>query len=355
MTALSLRGALPLVALALASCQTPLPAPNDAATSSDAAPDVDPAYAPLRYTPMGCTHTVRTEDGTAGNYRDQPMFGAMPTPTAVHVNWPADPATTAAFLWNTDQDTRASTVQYGTSRMTLDRTATGHVSTGASGAAQVTAHEVHVCGLTPDTTYYYRVGGEGHWSAVQSFKTAPAPGARDYDVNFAVSGDSRDDFRVLRAVQERMLSTLPPRGSPTSRCSPATRCSSARCRSRGRRWFEGVDAHPGADALRDGARQPRGAVGQLPHAVCAPSSGARRARRALLLVRLRARALRGDQRHALPRRLRGRPAGHAARVATRRPHGPPRAAPRSRVPCIVAVHHKAGPSARRTTSTTPTR
>lgn len=206
MTALSLRGALPLVALAIASCQTPLPAPGDAATTTDAAPDVDPAYAPLRYTPMGCAHTVRTEDGTAGNYRDQPMFGAMPTPTAVHVNWPADPSTTAAFLWNTDQDTRASTVQYGTSRMTLDRTATGHVSTGASGAAQVTTHEVHVCGLTPDTTYYYRVGGEGHWSEVQTFKTGPAPGRTDYDVNFAVTGDSRDSMAVWRMVQERMVS-----------------------------------------------------------------------------------------------------------------------------------------------------
>ncbi len=195
--------------LTLGACQTPLPAPHDDASSDggDATDDVDPAYAPLRYTPMGCSHTVRSEQNAYLNYRDdRTTFGANPAPTAVHVTWPADPATTIAALWNTDMETRASVMQYGTSRDALTQTVTGHVSTGASGAAQVTVHEVHVCGLTPDTTYYYRVGGDGHWSAVQTFKTAPAPGQSSYDVNFAVTGDSRDSFAVWRMVQERMRS-----------------------------------------------------------------------------------------------------------------------------------------------------
>jgi hypothetical protein len=209
----TLRFALPLLA-ALGACQTPVPAATDAATANDAAggdaaadAGKDPTFAALRYTPTGCAHSVRTEQGSYMNYRDdRTTFGPMATPSAVHVSWPAEPSSTIAFLWNTDSETHASVVQYGTSRMMLDRTATGHVSTGASGAAQITAHEVHVCGLTPDTTYYYRVGGEGHWSEVQSFKSAPAPGRTDYDVNFAVTGDSRDSFAVWRMVQERMQS-----------------------------------------------------------------------------------------------------------------------------------------------------
>ena len=165
----TLRFALHLLA-ALGACQTPVPAATDAATANDAAggdaaadAGTDPTFAALRYTPTGCAHSVRTEQGSYMNYRDdRTTFGAMATPTAVHVSWPAEPSSTIAFLWNTDSETHASVVQFGTSRMMLDRTATGHVSTGASGAAQLTTHEAHVCGLTPDTTYYYRVGGEGH-------------------------------------------------------------------------------------------------------------------------------------------------------------------------------------------------
>jgi hypothetical protein len=64
-------------------------------------------------------------------------------------------------------------------------------------------HEVHVCGLTPGTTYTYEVGGgsgDGVWSAPQQFTTLPASGA----ITIGVSGDSRDSASVFQMVQERM-------------------------------------------------------------------------------------------------------------------------------------------------------
>lgn len=206
-----MRRILPLLAL-VSACQTPL------APESDAGPrDVPDAgaeagatgEATLRYQPAGCAHTVHTSDGTRGNFRDDTAtFGADPTPRAVHVTWAADPSTTIAALWRTDRDTRATVLQIGTAMDRLDRTVTGHVSTGSTGVNAVTMHEVHVCGLTPDTTYYYRVGGEGHWSPVQSFKTAPAPGQSDYDVNFVVNGDSRDNVVTWGMVQQQILRTM---------------------------------------------------------------------------------------------------------------------------------------------------
>jgi hypothetical protein len=70
---------------------------------------------------------------------------------------------------------------------------------------------------------------------VQRFKTAPAPGRTDYDVNFAVSGDSRDNFTTWRQVQERVLRMG---GSqPDFRSSPETPCSSA-APGRVGQWFE---------------------------------------------------------------------------------------------------------------------
>ncbi len=181
--------------------------------SNDGADDSPPrdsgiSTTPLRYMPAGCRHMLSTAPATRNNRMgDATTFGPMPEPRNVHVTWPTnDPATTIAALWATDAGTLATTMRYGTDRAALAMTATGHVSTGGLAGNEVTMHEVHVCGLRPATTYYYQVGGEGHWSEVQSFVTAPAPGGTGYDVTFSVAGDSRDDVGVWRAVQERMHS-----------------------------------------------------------------------------------------------------------------------------------------------------
>ncbi len=198
----------------LLACESDPSTPADASAAADA-PAADAvadvaADAPAtrhQYTPEGCGYMVWTPDSlTDYALGDTSTFGADPAPRDVHVTWPSSPDRAAAVLWRTDAGTRASVMQYGTSRDALGRTATGHAMTSRTTFGELTEHEVHVCGLEPDTTYYYRVGGEGHWSEVQRFKTAPAPGQSSYDVNFAVSGDSRDDFRVWRMIQERMLS-----------------------------------------------------------------------------------------------------------------------------------------------------
>jgi hypothetical protein len=213
------------VVLALAAvvpaCSNPpaLPDVADANVDAPAAEDV-PAVdapnprAPLSYRPAGCGYDVTTTPGTTNNRMgDDATFGAMATPRSVHVNWASDPSTTAAVLWSTDAATLATVVEYGTSMTTLDRTARGHVSTAGSALGSVTVHEVHLCGLRPDTTYYYRVGGPGHFSPVYHFKTAPTPGGSEYDVNFVVVGDSRPDAadpsnfpRDWRMIQQRIAS-----------------------------------------------------------------------------------------------------------------------------------------------------
>lgn len=118
-------------------------------------------------------------------------FGAAPTPTRVHLSWVGEPSTTMAFVWLTDTATFASEVQVGAD------TSYGLTTAGASfvllnGEDFGRVHEVRVCGLTPATTYHYRVGGEGHWSDDQTFRTAPEPGSTA-PFRFVVAGDSRDN------------------------------------------------------------------------------------------------------------------------------------------------------------------
>lgn len=217
----TMRNHLPLVGLfsLLGACQETLstdPADSGArdtgiATDRPVTPTDGASAETPAYTPMGCTHRVTSLTGTIDNYLgDRTVFGPAPEPRAVHVSWPADPATAVAFLWQTDGATRATVVQYGTDPAALTQTAVGSVSTGGSGSNEVTMHETHVCGLTPDTTYHYRVGGEGHWSVVQHFKTAPAAGRTDYDVNFVVSGDARDNTTIWGQVQSRVVMGMQP-------------------------------------------------------------------------------------------------------------------------------------------------
>jgi hypothetical protein len=200
--------------LSLAACNDAAPAtadagslaatPTDAAAATDVAIAADASLAPedvpaperFSYVPMGCTHRVRAPLGSTNNSRDdRTTFGAAPDPRDVHVNWPADPSSTIAFLWQTDPGTRATVVQYGTEPHGPRPDRGRQREHRRASLAEVTIHEVHVCGLRPDTTYHYRVGGEGHWSAVQRFKTAPAPGRTDYDVQL------RRGRRLARQLQ----------------------------------------------------------------------------------------------------------------------------------------------------------
>ncbi len=121
-------------------------------------------------------------------------FGADPTPTHVRLHWPSsDPSRSAAMLWRTDLDTQASVVAFGTSADALDQRVEGYSFTfGSSDDARM--HEVRLCGLLePETTWYYRVGGDGHWSDTHSFTTPAAAGEGD-SLRIGMVGDSRGGY-----------------------------------------------------------------------------------------------------------------------------------------------------------------
>ncbi|MDP2317060.1 MAG: fibronectin type III domain-containing protein [Pseudomonadota bacterium] len=134
-------------------------------------------------------------------------FGAAPEPFHAHLSWADDPSTTLAVLWRTDADTLATQVEYG-----ID-TSYGGTANGASffvGADGTNGrvHEAHLCDLTPGTTYHYRVGGEGHWSADKTFTTAPPPGTAA-PFRFAISGDSRDNQETWGLILDAMETHAP--------------------------------------------------------------------------------------------------------------------------------------------------
>ena len=175
----------------------------------------------FKYTPQGCTYSVQPPEslGLQDLALDEAVAypaGQDGTPARVRIGLgapsPADPSTTAAITWETLGTVRGAKVRFGTSAAALNDVRGGYSwttppPTVGFGTTEdpVHEHEVHLCGLTPATTYYYQVGGGAAgsevWSKTQSFTTAPAAGGT---ISIGVSGDARDDKNVFQLVQMRM-------------------------------------------------------------------------------------------------------------------------------------------------------
>lgn len=160
--------------------------------------------------PYSCAYGVPGADFMLEFTAGTPVVAATPNIRRVRVgiggsqrndaNKP-DPSKSFAVAWQTDDGTLASEVSFGKdpdpSKWAKDARVAGYTWKTPEGSlnpgGDQRMHEVHVCNLEPDTTYYYRVGGgpEGSeaWGEVHGFRTAPPPGAGEIKV--AVTGDSR--------------------------------------------------------------------------------------------------------------------------------------------------------------------
>lgn len=142
------------------------------------------------YQPHFCAHTVTHPDAIRDVRPSCGAAGEQAEVRGLRVTFPdLDPSRNVAIGWTTGDDTRVSEVHLGDHPDRLDRVYRGHSFTWSSLAGRV-QHEVHLCGLAPGRTYYYRAGGEGAFSEVASFSTAPPRGS-DEELVFGVTGDTR--------------------------------------------------------------------------------------------------------------------------------------------------------------------
>lgn len=243
-----MRNIFPLLALCLAAtlsplaCQdnsdapaTPTPTPTTSATPTPT-PTTMPTTDPPGKTVLAssCKYQVAPrpeytevfmpktpEEALGGSTTEQPNIRRVRLGLGGNVRPDAsdrpDPSTSVAIAWETDEKVTASLVEYGTSEdpKSWDQRVYGFSyvvappdkGLGKSNLPQQ-LHEVHLCGLSPSTTYYYRVGGgpkgQEVWSEVLSFRTTPAADA-DEEVTIAVTGDSRgNNNNAWQILQERL-------------------------------------------------------------------------------------------------------------------------------------------------------
>jgi hypothetical protein len=165
-----------------------------------------------------CGYDVTTRYSATAPVVGTPVFGDDPTPRVVHLGLQGDARDSVVIQWRTvDETTRASTVELGEGTA-LDQTIEGltymYISGFNGNDGTVRMHEAHLCGLSPDTTYSYRVGGvDGdveHWSPTYQFRTAPDPATQpDAEITLAFVGDSRDGYDIWAALVAEMQARDP--------------------------------------------------------------------------------------------------------------------------------------------------
>jgi hypothetical protein len=164
--------------------------------------------------PAGCPSTVPVAVGVMGAAWGAETYGATDkSPHAVHTSFRFDTSSSFAVIWETDSATQATYVAYGTSPTKLDHFVQGVTfsdppNTSVPLAYPLLAHEVHVCGLQPNTTYYFAVGGDGWYGNVYPVVTAPPVAAPDA-IRFVAMGDS-NAFYSLYAQLEATVSAYAP-------------------------------------------------------------------------------------------------------------------------------------------------
>ncbi len=138
---------------------------------------------------------------------DQDVWGANPAPVRPRISVPSyDPSRGLSVLWQTDLDTLSTQIQLGRvldGELEEPKTYVGGSFVMGSSGNEVRNHEVKLCrGLRPNTTYRYRMGGEGNWSDWYEYTMPGEPGSFS-QFRVAVIGDSRggyDDWARLMAL-----------------------------------------------------------------------------------------------------------------------------------------------------------
>ncbi len=158
------------------------------------------------------THLGNQERDEFRSFPEERVLGDSPTPQWIRLSWRSEPAISMTVTWTT-RDSSAETMTRSTV-LRVSRNAdmsnyieiSGQNSGAMVGSARTlpynsawkTVHEAEICGLDPDTRYYYQVGGIGAdgrevFSSTYHFRTAPDPRQTPdrFDFTFVVLGDSR--------------------------------------------------------------------------------------------------------------------------------------------------------------------
>ncbi len=138
-------------------------------------------------------------------------FAPSPVPSRIVLNPTATPATSQFVTWRTDEATTQGKAEIapaaGGGATTVSST-TGQPVDFENWPYRSIHHSATFTGLSPDTAYRYRVGGDGGWSPWMQFRTARADGAKPWKLLYF--GDAQNGLDVSwRPVVDQAFERTP--------------------------------------------------------------------------------------------------------------------------------------------------
>ena len=176
------------------------PADDDATTGDDDTAPGDPCG--TVYVPQS---PLVEDDPVAAESTDQGL-SAAPQPRHVRTGLYDDAATSLVVQWETDLDTTASVIEWGTADVGENRKVGASFVLGPDGGTQVRVHEVRLCEIDPGTTLQYRVGADGAMSDTYAYTTFDPEAT---SLSFLVMGDSRDDHDIQGQLTNAAMAHAP--------------------------------------------------------------------------------------------------------------------------------------------------
>jgi hypothetical protein len=123
-------------------------------------------------------------------------------PRLIHLSWQNDPATTMTIMWRSEPGAEG-TVEYG-ENLDYAKSAQSETHSYRYGRTQVCWHTAEITGLTPGTTYNYRLKTSEPWQSENfTFKTAPAKGD-ETPFKFAVLSDVQGGYENFKLAVEKV-------------------------------------------------------------------------------------------------------------------------------------------------------
>lgn len=162
--------------------------------------------------PICGTNKGNEERTELKSYVEERVLGDSPEPEFVRLSWQSNPAISMTVTWTTKDSgsgtsTKSTILRVSTKEDMSDYieiskdnsgSMVGSARTLPFNSAWKTVHTAEICGLKPETKYYYQVGGIGTddsevFSETYYFKTAPDPRkpVEDQKFTFIAMGDSR--------------------------------------------------------------------------------------------------------------------------------------------------------------------
>ncbi|HOG44682.1 MAG TPA: metallophosphoesterase family protein [bacterium] len=176
--------------------------------------------------PICGTNKGNEERNELKSFVEERVLGDSPEPEWVRLSWQSNPAISMTVTWTTrdssaDKMTKSTILRVSKNEDMSDYIEINKDNSGSMiGSARTlpfssawrTVHTAEICGLDPDTKYYYQVGGIGadsteNFSETYHFRTAPDPRlpAEDIKFTFIAMGDSRGaPDRLARTMQGAM-------------------------------------------------------------------------------------------------------------------------------------------------------